>query len=119
GEGRAASAAGCGGRRRRQGSCTAAAVARRGSTRTCGCRAGVVGIAVSEIRSPNQKTWTWLGSYSTAEAAAPAFDAALRPQLPRAPPLPHPRRCNVASSPETGNTGQYYEMAHEHDDIDM
>ncbi|CAO2179343.1 unnamed protein product [Urochloa humidicola] len=36
-----------------------------------------LGSWVSEIRAPNQKTRIWLGSYSTAEAAARAFDVAL------------------------------------------
>ncbi|XP_074569820.1 uncharacterized protein LOC141826471 [Curcuma longa] len=51
---------------------------------------------VSEIRAPNQKTRIWLGSYSTAEAAARAYDAALlclrgnssALNFPTSPPFP-------------------------------
>ncbi|KAG6508194.1 ethylene-responsive transcription factor ERF014-like [Zingiber officinale] len=71
-------------------------VSNHGKRQYKGVRMRSWGSWVSEIRAPNQKTRIWLGSYSTPEAAARAYDAALlclrgnssALNFPSSPPFP-------------------------------
>eukprot|EP01018_Ginkgo_biloba_P008452 Gb_29168 [translate_table: standard] len=57
---------------------------------------------VSEIRAPNQKTRIWLGSYSTPEAAARAYDAALVCLKGSSATLNFPDSAHLVDLPEPG-----------------